>query len=218
MLPSASVWVSRLMGLFLSCVTASRRLAPPVQAQTGTTRDFTLMPWIISRTIIMLLAALLVSLTLQVVGFYLGCKNQCLLTHKQLKTFLVLNRFLFFALYTTWVLKYGKVRFSSIGLILIAIGQYINLLVYKKLGADFVYYGREYGMKSDYITEFPFTMRHPQYIGTILTTLGVLFITGFEKTNVAVLSYMIALYGVAALIENDCRAKTCDIKSGIPNT
>ena len=169
----------------------------------------------------MLLPVLLVSLTLQIVGFYLGCKNQCFLTHEQLKKFLIINRIISLVLYVSWVsMNYGSIfqsnmLYNSIALLLLIIGQYLNVTVYQKLGADLVYYGREYDIQGEYMTGFPFNMKHPQYMGTILTTIGTFFLTGFNKngsvrkTNLYVLSYIIVLYLISMSIENDCHKKKC---------
>ena len=51
-------------------------------------------------------------------------------------------------------------------ILLIGIGQTLNLSVYYKLGIKGVYYGNKFGLKLPYITSFPYNIgiNNPQYI------------------------------------------------------
>ena len=61
-----------------------------------------------------------------------------------------------------------------VGIHLIIFGQLLNYLVFNKLTCKGVYYGIQYStVKSKKLEEFPFTISHPQYIGGILTYIGV---------------------------------------------
>ena len=168
--------------------------------------------------------ALVCCLTLQVFGYYIGCKNQCLLSHENLKRLLVINRILSFILYVLWVkmeyrqMFHSHIIYNSIAILLILSGQYLNSVMYYKLGADFVYYGKEYnlpGSSKEYISQFPFNLHHPQYIGIILTMLGLFFLNGFDKNgairtkSIYLITYVVILYLISMLIENDCYTRKC---------
>jgi hypothetical protein len=170
------------------------------------------------------LIALLCCVTLQIFGYYIGCKNQCLLSHENLKRFLVINRTLSLILYIIWVkmeyrqLFHSHTVYNIIAILFILSGQYLNYIMYYKLGSDFVYYGKEYNLQDsskEYISEFPFNLHHPQYIGIILTIIGIFFLNGFEKNGairkkgVYVIIYVVILYLISMAIENDCYRKEC---------
>lgn len=56
-------------------------------------------------------------------------------------------------------------------------GQFLNLRVYQLLGTTGVYYGSRFGAapRVPWVTAFPFSVvKHPQYVGAILTLLGCL--------------------------------------------
>lgn len=60
---------------------------------------------------------------------------------------------------------------------LIAYGQHLNVLVFKLLGRDGVYYGSRFGKSLPWISAYPYnTMRDPQYIGSIITLAGCAFV------------------------------------------
>ena len=71
------------------------------------------------------------------------------------------------------------------GVLLIAIGQWLNFLVYMRLGRAGVYYGYEYGLVASdrTISEgFPFKqLHHPQYVGCMLTILGLWAFSGLDR-------------------------------------
>lgn len=57
---------------------------------------------------------------------------------------------------------------------LFAFGQFLNYRVYDLLGEDGVYYGALFGKKLPWVEKFPFGyFRDPQYVGSILSLLGV---------------------------------------------
>ena len=77
------------------------------------------------------------------------------------------------------------VALNVAGVALIAVGQWLTHLVYRRLGPTGVYYGLEYGLVAPDPTisqSFPFnSMRHPQYIGCILTALGIWALTALDR-------------------------------------
>lgn len=77
------------------------------------------------------------------------------------------------------------------GVAMIKVGQVLNLSVYRALGSEGVYYGREIGTKSGkelkQVYGFPFNCRflpHPQYLGAISTCAGISLIWGYGAVRV----------------------------------
>lgn len=67
----------------------------------------------------------------------------------------------------------------TLGLLMIAIGQLLNFSVYKAIKKEGVYYGVRFGYHIPWVTSFPYNLkwlRHPQYIGSLLTWFGLAFI------------------------------------------
>lgn len=172
----------------------------------------------------LVLVALVISFIIQTICFYIGCKNQCLLSYNTLQNVLMVNRTLSFILYFTWIkLAYGSwfnlnVVYNCLAVLFITMGQYLNVYMYYKLGKDNIYYGREYGVTGppkEYFTGFPFNLKHPQYIGCILTGVGVFFLTGFDRNGKMrmgvfyLILYIINIYLISMLIENNCYKRAC---------
>mmetsp|Transcript_18587 Transcript_18587/g.33291 ORF Transcript_18587/g.33291 Transcript_18587/m.33291 type:complete len:182 (-) Transcript_18587:353-898(-) len=102
-------------------------------------------------------------------------------------------------------------------IILAAAGQYLNYKVYTLIGRDGVYYGARFGKAIPWVTEFPFgTMRDPQYIGCILTTIAAS--SNIPFTHVAAIlagyTYMI----IVESKERTPRAKIPSPHAGIQGT
>jgi len=77
-------------------------------------------------------------------------------------------------------------------LMLILVGQYLNYRVYALLGMDGVYYGTRFGKNIPWVTEFPYShMSDPQYIGCILTVLGIAIFMPWHFTVLGVISYLV---------------------------
>ena len=57
----------------------------------------------------------------------------------------------------------------------VAAGQALNIGIFSTLGKEGVYYGYKLGKTIPWVTGFPFNLglRHPQYVGNILTWWGV---------------------------------------------
>ena len=68
--------------------------------------------------------------------------------------------------------QFQSLSWSAI--LMIGFGQYLNFRVYSLLGEIGVYYGHGFGHQTTWVTEFPFsTIRHPQYIGCLLSIAGI---------------------------------------------
>lgn len=62
----------------------------------------------------------------------------------------------------------------ALAVLFVGAGQHLNYLVYKYLGVDGVYYGARFGKNIPWVHGYPYsTMRDPQYIGGILTLIGL---------------------------------------------
>ena len=70
----------------------------------------------------------------------------------------------------------GNLLIVATGLTLIAIGQVFNFGVFYQLGNEGVFYGNRFGYEIAWISDFPFSvLRHPQYVGAVLTIWGFFF-------------------------------------------
>lgn len=59
------------------------------------------------------------------------------------------------------------------GLAIGLVGQTLNAMVFKRLGPAGTFYGAEFGMALPRVEAFPFSwIRHPQYVGTVLSIWG----------------------------------------------
>eukprot|EP00667_Euglena_gracilis_P020479 EG_transcript_22198 len=90
---------------------------------------------------------------------------------------------------------------------LLLIGQALNWSVYFTIGKAGVYYGCRLGAKVPWVSGPPFTLcRHPQYIGAMLSLLGVglLGITDWHSQHGMWLAVFgcFALYGVTMYVED----------------
>ena len=63
------------------------------------------------------------------------------------------------------------------GLLAIIVGQILNAGVFRAIGIEGVFYGRRFGKKLPWVTTWPFggpySVRHPQYVGSCLTCVGL---------------------------------------------
>jgi len=90
---------------------------------------------------------------------------------------------------------------------LFALGQVLNGAIYYAIGEDGVYYGFKLGRPVPWATGFPFNAgyRHPQYVGAMLSQLGVLLVfvnaTTLDDGLGLLLVYWTALYVVTSYIE-----------------
>lgn len=167
-------------------------------------------------------ALLFVNFAVHLGMFIIGCNGKArhlIKNHETLKTLLIWNRILFHVLLFAWLFaEYRVIWYSSnafktiLAILLIAIGQSLNVAVYKALGTDGVYYGAGYGVISPTkVSGFPFTLRHPQYIGSIITTLGVFCLFGWNKDGslrprTLILALYVCMMYVLAIVDerNGC--------------
>ena len=87
------------------------------------------------------------------------------------------------------------------GLPFILIGQYLNSLVYHKLGKVRTYYGYEFGVVDlEIFKGFPFNMGHPQYKGSILSVVGgYLCLNPTNKITIASMLWIISYFFIIAI-------------------
>lgn len=78
----------------------------------------------------------------------------------------------------------SDVRVLVAGGVLIAIGQALNLSVFRALGKVGVFYGNRLGHYVPWRQTFPFTwFDHPQYVGTVLTIWGFFVLMRFPAPD-----------------------------------
>ncbi len=63
-----------------------------------------------------------------------------------------------------------------VGALYVLVGQGLNVSIYRAIGNAGVYYGFKLGRPVPWCTSFPFNvgLRHPQYVGVVLTLFGIL--------------------------------------------
>ena len=69
-----------------------------------------------------------------------------------------------------------------VGANLIALGQTLNLGIYRAIGKVGVYYGYKFGIHVPWCTGFPFNVlsAHPQYLGSAMTAYGAVLLTATD--------------------------------------
>jgi methylene-fatty-acyl-phospholipid synthase len=78
-----------------------------------------------------------------------------------------------------WPLSAGPLTIT-IGLALISLGLALNVMVFRLLGRNGVFYGAEFGLPMPQRNEPPFTwMRHPQYVGAAAVVWGACLVARF---------------------------------------
>lgn len=91
--------------------------------------------------------------------------------------------------------------------VLLGAGQYLNAGIYKAIGKDGVYYGFKLGRPVPWATGFPFNLgfRHPQYVGSVLSQLGMVAPLATKATMGAGLLeltlFWVALYVITGIQE-----------------
>ena len=84
---------------------------------------------------------------------------------------------------------------NTLNILFILIGQILNFMVYYRLGSKGVYYGNRLGYPIKWVTLFPFNvLRHPQYIGCVLTLIGLYPLLDFTYIIYACSLYLITIY------------------------
>jgi phosphatidyl-N-methylethanolamine N-methyltransferase len=83
----------------------------------------------------------------------------------------------------------------AVGVLLIASGQALNLSVFGRLGRIGVFYGARFGHEVPWCDGFPFSyLRHPQYVGTVMTIWGLFLIARFPHDDWIVLPVVETVY------------------------
>ena len=85
----------------------------------------------------------------------------------------------------------------ALGALVLTIGQTLNLLVFSRLGRSGVFYGCRFGRNVPWVEEFPFSLiKHPQYVGAVLSIWGLFLILRFPADDWAVLPLVQTVYYV----------------------
>jgi len=105
-----------------------------------------------------------------------------------------------------WCLVYGHGSLATpegmafpfaLGVILILTGQFLNFSVFYRLGEVGVFYGTRFGHEVPWCSEFPFSLlKHPQYVGTLLSIWGFFLAMRFPHSDWAVLPSLETVYYV----------------------
>ena len=100
----------------------------------------------------------------------------------------------------------------------LAVGQGLNAAMYAAIGNDGVYYGFRLGRQVPWCKGFPFNvgLRHPQYVGGVLTILGALFVlmsadlvrAGMVQAGLAWAGEYVAMSIMEQLSDNDKSKRT----------
>lgn len=110
------------------------------------------------------------------------------------------------AVFVGWCYLYGHGSLSPLhgdgvalgaGGILIVAGQILNLGVFYRLGTVGVFYGNKLGYEIPWCRAFPFSLlRHPQYVGTVLSIWGFFLARCFPHGDWYVLPMLETVYYV----------------------
>ena len=93
------------------------------------------------------------------------------------------------------------------GVLLIAIGQLLNIGVFYRLGKVGVFYGNKFGYRIPWQVGFPFSFfKHPQYVGAVLSIWGFFLVMRFPNADWYVIPALESLYYAAgAYLEGERR-------------
>jgi len=84
---------------------------------------------------------------------------------------------------------------GTVGGLLLLAGLVLNLTVFRRLGTTGVFYGAQLGHQVAWIRGFPFSLlRHPQYVGTLLSIWGFFIIMRFPHDDWIVLPLLETVY------------------------
>ena len=91
------------------------------------------------------------------------------------------------------------------GVALIIAGQILNVAVFLRLGSVGVFYGSRFGHDVPWVDAFPFSwLKHPQYLGTVLSIWGLFVAVRFPAPDWYVLPLLeTAYYALGARLEQD---------------
>lgn len=81
---------------------------------------------------------------------------------------------------------------------LVLVGQFLNYSVFRRLGRIGVFYGSRFGHQVRWCREFPFSvLKHPQYVGALLSIWGVFLLFRFPHDDWSLLPALETLYYIA---------------------
>lgn len=90
---------------------------------------------------------------------------------------------IWFSIRTEWLPNADPV-WIALGLVLIAVGQGLNMAVFARLGRAGTFYGVRFGQPVPWVEGFPFSVvPHPQYTGTALSIWGLFLLTRFPQPD-----------------------------------
>ena len=91
-----------------------------------------------------------------------------------------------------------------VGASLLALGQLLNASVFYQLGSTGVFYGNRFGHDVRWCRRFPFShLRHPQYVGTVLSIWGFFLIMRFPNPDWVALPLLETVYyAISATLED----------------
>ena len=76
-------------------------------------------------------------------------------------------------------------------------GQILNISVFYRLGKVGVFYGNKFGYPTSWVRKFPFScLRHPQYIGALLSIWGFFLVMRSPQDDWYILPALETLYYV----------------------
>lgn len=82
-----------------------------------------------------------------------------------------------------WPLS-GSAWSLGLGGALLGVGQTLNISVFYRLGKMGVFYGNKLGYEMPWCRGFPFScLKHPQYVGTVLSIWGFFLLTRFPHDD-----------------------------------
>jgi phosphatidyl-N-methylethanolamine N-methyltransferase len=89
----------------------------------------------------------------------------------------------------------GNLLVATAGVSLIAIGQVFNFGVFYQLGSVGVFYGNRFGYDVAWNTAFPLSvLRHPQYVGAVLSIWGFFIAMRFPRPDWYLLPCLETIY------------------------
>ena len=90
-------------------------------------------------------------------------------------------------------------------MVLIVIGQMLNLMTFWRLGRVGIFYGVRFGHEVAWCSQFPFSVfRNPQYLGTVLSIWGLFIAVRFEQPDWLLIPLLQTLYyALGAHFEKD---------------
>ena len=93
---------------------------------------------------------------------------------------------------------HGGTASDAFGAVLLVAGQILNFAVFYRLGQTGVFYGNRLGHHVPWCHEFPFSvLKHPQYVGAVLSIWGFFLVVRFPYDDWFVLPALETVYYAA---------------------